>query len=73
MFEAYNPCNGSFLVANIEHQICGLSMKTGNQQAPEQEYPLETALETHCLLKKGNNSKDHKDYVMCKEILYKLY
>ena len=48
-------------------------MKTGNQQAPEQEYPLETALETHCLLKKGNNNKDHKDYTMCKEILYKLY
>ena len=37
MFEAYNPCNYPFLVANIGCQTCGFSLE---HQAPEKAYPL---------------------------------
>ena len=42
--EVYYSCNCPFIVASIERQTFGLSLETGEHQAPEIEYPLEPSL-----------------------------
>ena len=60
MFEADDPCNASFHVANIKSPTCGLSIETGHHQTPEKGYPLQPSLTGYLLsLKESQELQSH--------------